>query len=61
MIHEAIEIGHASSDIFTTRTKLFYVGSSIWLVAQIIFWFKITIHFFNQDEIKLELLDDAKF
>lgn len=61
MIHEAIGAGYASPDTFATRTLIFYCSSIIWIVVQIVFLFKITIHFFNQEETEFELLDNSKF
>lgn len=61
LFYQEIEAGNISPDIFATRTTIFFIVSSIWLFAQTIFWFKVIIHFFNLDEAKLELLDDAKY
>ena len=61
MIHEGISAGYNPPDFFATRTLIFYISSSIWLVVQIIFWIRILIHFFNHNESKIDLLDDAEF
>jgi len=60
-VYETSEVNHYSAIFLTPWTKSVYIISSIWLIIQVVFWFKITIHFFNQSKLKLELLDDDKF
>ncbi|MFK7773158.1 MAG: hypothetical protein AB8F94_13505 [Saprospiraceae bacterium] len=60
-VPQASKVDHYSATFLTPWTNPAYVISFIWLILQIIFWLKIIIHFFDQSELKLEILDDGDF